>query len=214
MPSTFGQLLQIPNLLSLSRIGLAPIIGYYLWRNNPGSTIICLLLLLAAAVTDGLDGYLARRMNLQSRLGEILDPLADKIMAATLLVFLIMFREFPIWLAGLIVGRDLVLLAAGAILMKGRRVSLPSNLIGKYCFASILALLVSYVIRFSDAIVIYTPLTLALLAASSVSYLNVFMKVHNRETPTPFIDRPSYRRLRIAGLTLIVVWLAYRAFLA
>lgn len=211
MASTFARLFHIPNLLSLSRIGLAPLIGYFLSQDDPRSTVICLTLLLLAAATDGLDGYLARRMNLQSRLGEILDPVADKIMAATLIVFLIMFREFPLWLATLIVCRDLVLLAAGAILIKGSSVSLPSNLVGKYCFASIIALLISYVIRFSDAIAVYTLLTLALLAASSVSYLKVFIKVRRGETPTPFIDRPIYRILRIAGLILLVAWLAYRA---
>lgn len=211
MTSSLRQLLQIPNLLSLSRIGLAPVIGYYLWLDDTTSTIICLLLLLLAAATDGLDGYMARRMNLQSRMGEILDPLADKIMAATLLVFLIMFREFPIWLAALIVSRDLALLTAGAFLMRKSSVSLPSNLTGKYCFASILALLVSYAIRFPDAITVYTLLTLFLLAASSLSYLNLFIKIRQGKTPAPFVDRPLYRNLRIAGLTLLLAWLAYRA---
>ena len=96
MPSPW---LQIPNLVSLSRIAMVPFLGYYLARGDDRSTLICAILMIVAGITDGLDGYLARRLGQISKLGIALDPVADKIFAGALVLLLIFYRDFPIWLA-------------------------------------------------------------------------------------------------------------------
>ncbi|MFH1373611.1 MAG: CDP-alcohol phosphatidyltransferase family protein [bacterium] len=199
-PSDF---LQPANLLSLSRILLTPVIGYFLSQPDSQATLICVILLIIAAITDGLDGYVARRMNLTGRLGMILDPLADKIMAAALVILLIFFRDFPFWLAAAIVGRDLAILATGTLLLKGSATVTPSSLTGKYTFAAIAVLLGSYVIRFEFGQLLMTYLTVTLLSVSTIIYVGRFVDLKRGSPFKPFVDRPVYRIIRVA-LTLAV----------
>ena len=207
-------ILEIPNLLSLSRVVVAPVIGYFLWKGDGQSTLICVVLLVLAGITDGLDGYLARRMRKVSRLGIALDPIADKVFAGILVVMLILFRDFPIWLAVVIIGRDFLILGIGVSLVRKYDLNLPSNLIGKYAFCSIVALLGSYVIRFDFGIIFYTWFTIGLVVASFVSYGVVFFKVrrsHNQ--PQPFSERPVFRTVRIAASLGLLFFTIYKLYL-
>ncbi len=204
-----SELWRLPNLLSLSRIAITPVIGYFLWKGDDTSTLICAILLIVAGVTDSLDGMLARRMGLVSNLGKTLDPLADKAMAAALLVLLVLFRDLPLWLAAIIVGRDLLILVGGLVLLRGKKVTVSSNITGKYTFTAIAALLGSYVIRFDWGITVLTPITVALIALSTVLYARVFIKVKCGEGVPTFEDRPSYRYARLAalaGFSLLYLW--------
>jgi phosphatidylserine synthase len=85
----YRELLQPANLLSLSRVALAPVVGYCLWLDTPIGTVIAALMLILAGVTDALDGYLARRLNQVTPLGIALDPIADKLFAVILVGCLI-----------------------------------------------------------------------------------------------------------------------------
>ncbi len=208
-----AQILQIPNLVSLTRILLTPFVGYFLWRGDSQSTLICASLLVVAAITDFLDGYLARRLGQVTRLGIALDPLCDKIFAGALVVMLVLFRGFPVWLAAAIVGRDLVIVGAGLYLMRGRDIDMPSNLTGKYAFAAIAVLLGSYVIRFDFGITLMIWITVALLVASIVSYSRVFVIIKRGLSPRPFSDRPLFRTLRIAVAVMVAVVYLHRLFL-
>lgn len=207
------QLLEIPNLISLSRIFLVPFIGYYLAQNDNESTLVAFILILVAAFTDGLDGYLARKMNKISRLGVALDPVADKIFAGLLVVLLIYYRDFPIWLAAVVMGRDLLILIAGGLALKGRDISVPSNLTGKYAFATLAALLCCYIIRFELGITVLTYLTVGLLTLSIINYSLVYFRILYDLPPKQFQDRPIYRILRIISTSLILVYLLINLFL-
>ncbi len=199
------ELLQLPNLVSLSRIVLAPVIGYYLWRDTLEATIIAALLVILAGITDGLDGYLARRTNRVTPLGIVLDPIADKLFAILVVICLILFRQFPVWLAAAIVGRDLLIVAGGALLKSKRPMTLPPNLTGKWTFVSLAVLLGAYVIRFEFSIAMMTPIVVALLAASLVSYGKVFYKIKVGEAIKPFADRPVFKATRFTLLAATVV---------
>ncbi|QEP44965.1 CDP-diacylglycerol--glycerol-3-phosphate 3-phosphatidyltransferase [Ectothiorhodospiraceae bacterium BW-2] len=107
----------LPNLLTVARIVLIPflVLGFYLpfeW-----SHLLATLLFILAAVTDWLDGYLARRMGLTSRFGAFLDPVADKLMVASVLVLVVDHNPTPyagFWLAlpaTVIIGREIVVSA-------------------------------------------------------------------------------------------------------
>ena len=201
------ELFRIPNLFSLARIALIPFLGYFLARTDKTSMIISVGLMAVAGITDGLDGYLARRLGQVSRLGIALDPIADKIFAAALIVLLIIFRGMPVWLGAVIVGRDLVILAAGSILLRGRDISLPSNLTGKYAFFAIIMLLLSYTTRFQFGVALLTWITLTLIFASLVNYGRLFFRLEANQPPPVFEDRPLYRWLRITVTTLLsVLW--------
>lgn len=202
----------LPNLISLSRVVMILPLGYFLSRHDTTSMLISAGLVILAGVSDGLDGYMARRLGKVSRLGVMLDPLADKLFAAGLIVLLVFYRDFPIWLAATIVGRDLLIIGLGGLLMRGREIDLPSNLIGKYAFASIAMLIGCYVIRFDFGIVLFTWLTLFLLVTSSVVYTKVMLAIRRGEPVGRYVDRPMYRYLRIAGCTAIWVVLVYKLY--
>ena len=88
----------LANGLSLSRICLAPVVVYGLYRDGQGVGPITLVLMLVAGVTDLLDGWVARRLGQTSRLGRVLDPLADKLFIGSVCVGLVVLRAFPFWL--------------------------------------------------------------------------------------------------------------------
>ena len=75
-------MLTLPNLLTLSRILAVPILVFLLWRPGPVDYAITFVLYCLVGLTDYLDGYLAREQGTVSRLGQFLDPIADKIMVA------------------------------------------------------------------------------------------------------------------------------------
>ncbi|NOY87998.1 MAG: hypothetical protein GXO93_01235 [FCB group bacterium] len=191
------ELLRLPNLLSLSRILLTPFIGYYLSLDSPQATIICIALLVVAGLTDGFDGYLARRLNQVSQLGIALDPIADKIFAGGLVILLVLYRNLPLWLALVIIGRDLLIIGAGFLLLKDKKMVVPSNLTGKYAFAAIAFLLGSYVIRFSFGIHLTTYLALMFIIASIFNYLMVFIKIRKTNQIPVFQDKPIYKKMRM-----------------
>ena len=86
-------MLTLPNILTLSRIFAVPILVFLLWRPTPIDYAITFVLYCIVGATDYLDGYLARAQQRISRLGQFLDPIADKIMVAAVLVMLISSRK-------------------------------------------------------------------------------------------------------------------------
>lgn len=86
-------MLSLPNLLTLSRILAVPILVFLLWRPTPIDYAITFVLYCIVGITDYFDGYLARAQGRISRLGQFLDPIADKIMVAAVLVMLISSRK-------------------------------------------------------------------------------------------------------------------------
>jgi phosphatidylglycerophosphate synthase len=148
-----------------------------------------------------------------SRLGIALDPIADKIFAGGLVVLLVIYRDMPIWLMIVILGRDFLILGLGLVLMRGRQLSLPSNLTGKYAFTAITIMLGSYVIGFGFGVTLFTPLTLILLGASIIAYGRVFLRVRAGLEPPVFRDRPSYRMARIVLMAVVSIVFLVKLYL-
>lgn len=208
------QLLRFSNLLSVSRILLTPFIGYFLWKGDSRSTLICVGLLTFAGITDFFDGWLARRLNQVTRLGMILDPVADKVLAVALVVMLIFFRDLPLWLAAVIVGRDLLIVAAGAVLLRGNDIVVPSNVTGKYTFASIVFLLASFIIRYEFGILLMTYLAVSLIIISTFIYAKSFTFARRGLRPTPVVDRPIHKIARAAIALALGALYFYKLYLS
>ena len=86
-------MLSIPNLLTLSRILAVPILVFLLWRPTPVDYAITFVLYCLVGITDYFDGYVARTQGQISKLGQFLDPIADKIMVGAVLIMLISSRK-------------------------------------------------------------------------------------------------------------------------
>ena len=90
-------MLTLPNILTLSRIVAVPLLVILLWHPQPSHYALCFALYVLMGVTDYFDGYLARAQGAVSRLGVFLDPIADKIMVAAVIVMLVFTRDIDEW---------------------------------------------------------------------------------------------------------------------
>jgi CDP-diacylglycerol--glycerol-3-phosphate 3-phosphatidyltransferase len=99
----------IPNTLTLCRIIVIPIfIIILLYSSSKLFSFIAAFLFTAASLTDLLDGYIARKWNLETSLGKFLDPLADKLLVAVALIMLIPLGRVPPWMVAVIIGREIL----------------------------------------------------------------------------------------------------------
>ena len=116
VPSTershFIRAADIPNLICVVRIILVwPIVVALL----DGRYGLALVLILVAGASDGLDGFLAKNFNWQSRMGGLLDPLADKLLLVSVFVALSMTGLVPLWLTAVVISRDLIIVSGGVV---------------------------------------------------------------------------------------------------
>ncbi len=193
------------NLLSISRVVLIWPLSYWLAQPTTSGTVVSLGVLVVAGLTDFLDGYLARKQNQITPLGTALDPIADKVFAAGFMILLILHRDFPLWLAGVLIGRDLLLLLGGMMLLSRRSVTIPARLFGKYLFLATVILLASYVMRYPFGQWLSGGVVLALCAGSLIDYSRVFLKVSRSGQLPDYDDQPQHRRLRVGITALILV---------
>jgi len=105
---------QIPNIITLLRIVAIVPICWLLWQDAFVPAIYCLVL---AGLSDGLDGFLARYYGWTSRIGAMLDPLADKLFIVSMMLLFGAKGYLPLWLVALVLGRDLVIVG-GALLYR------------------------------------------------------------------------------------------------
>lgn len=99
----------LPNRLSILRILFIPIIVLFIASREDGLLLASCLLFIIAGITDGLDGYLARKMSLTSRLGLYLDPIADKLLVTSVLITLTYYHQIPLWVTLILVGREFLI---------------------------------------------------------------------------------------------------------
>ena len=104
--------MSIPNLITLGRILLVPVV---VWAIASGEMRIAFLLFMVAAVSDAVDGYLAKRFGMATELGAYLDPLADKVLIVSIYVTLGINLIIPRWIVILVVSRDIMII--GAVLL-------------------------------------------------------------------------------------------------
>lgn len=97
----------VPNLLTYGRIACIPFVLYFIDNYSPVRSFIAMLIYVGAALTDSLDGYVARKYKQISVLGKFLDPLADKLIVTSVLVYLTAMDRCPPWLVVALLAREL-----------------------------------------------------------------------------------------------------------
>lgn len=105
----------IPNLLTFARVLMIPACLYYLDQNTRRSCFWAGIIFTLASLTDALDGYLARKMNVVSVLGKLLDPLADKLIVMAVLVWAVLLGRVPAWLVVVLIGREITITAVRSV---------------------------------------------------------------------------------------------------
>ena len=135
-----AELLNLPNLLTMGRIAAIPLVMWWMDQSNElhhgewvarKAAFWATLLFFIASVTDFLDGWLARRLDLQSVTGQFLDPLADKLLVMACLVELVYLDRAPAWLVALLLSREIGITGLRAIATQ-EGIELPSDHLGKW----------------------------------------------------------------------------------
>ncbi len=137
-------ILTLANGLSLARLMLLVPICFLLAGKEGPVPVAAILLVCLGWLSDGLDGFAARRLNQVSELGKILDPVVDKIFVLVLLIVLTVMRDFPAWMLAVIIPRDLAILWGGLFLARRRKTVEKSGLLGKITTNLLIAMVVAY----------------------------------------------------------------------
>jgi CDP-diacylglycerol--glycerol-3-phosphate 3-phosphatidyltransferase len=111
------ELLNAPNLLTLARLAAIPVFLYFLTYENRYNSFLAAAVFSAAAISDWVDGWLARISNKVTTLGKFLDPLADKIIVLSALVMLLRLGRVPVWVVVIILARELLISGLRTIAM-------------------------------------------------------------------------------------------------
>ncbi len=122
------RVLTIPNLLSMLRLALVPVFLWLILAERDGAA---LAVLAGSAITDYLDGKIARTFGMVSRLGQLLDPIADRLFIVSTLVGLALRSIIPWWLVALLLARELVMLVVVLLLKRVGIIGLPVHFVGK-----------------------------------------------------------------------------------
>lgn len=122
--------MNLPNKLTLLRIFLIPIFVILLIRNIPYGDYFAAAIFIIAALTDSLDGYLARKWKQVTKLGIILDPLADKLLITAALISLVELGQIAGWIAILIIGREFAVSGLRAVKAE-EGIIIPASSLGK-----------------------------------------------------------------------------------
>ncbi|CUQ67838.1 CDP-diacylglycerol--glycerol-3-phosphate 3-phosphatidyltransferase [Candidatus Nitrospira inopinata] len=126
--------LNLPNVLTLGRILLIPIFVLVFMDPTPERSLLAAVIFTAAAVTDLLDGYIARRTGQITKLGKLLDPIADKLLVLSALILLVNVDRVGALVAILIIARELTVTGVRAM-AAGERMIIAAQTMGKYKMA-------------------------------------------------------------------------------
>jgi CDP-diacylglycerol---glycerol-3-phosphate 3-phosphatidyltransferase len=122
--------LNLPNALTLIRILLVPVLVVALTVESPGGSAIAAVVFAIAALTDGLDGYIARSRQSVTNFGKVMDPVADKLMIAAALISLVSLDRLAAWVAMVIIAREFAV--SGLRIAAGQQgVVIPASQLGK-----------------------------------------------------------------------------------
>jgi len=164
----------LPNLLTVSRILLIPVFVLIFSSPTPGRSLVAAIVFVVAAITDLLDGYLARRRSQVTKLGRLLDPIADKLLVLSALILLVQFDRVGALVAILIIAREVAVTGVRAIAAAEGIVLTPETT-GKYkmvaqVVAIVLLILVDGIIsgawnlHLAGTAVLYLALALAFIS--------------------------------------------------
>jgi CDP-diacylglycerol--glycerol-3-phosphate 3-phosphatidyltransferase len=183
-----GRIYTVSNLLSVMRVLMVPIIGCLFAAERetgaPEYRYYSVLVLAVMLATDFFDGYLARVLNQVSRLGQFLDPLADKTALLILGALLYYYKDFPLWLLFIMAARDIYAVAGGFMLFSRRDIQARPNIFGKFMVASLGLTALVYILA-PSASALGIPLrhgaialVLFFLILSTIVYWKTYSKVY------------------------------------
>jgi CDP-diacylglycerol--glycerol-3-phosphate 3-phosphatidyltransferase len=196
--------MNLPNALTLTRIFLVPLLVVVLltkfegrmifgWRKElVGAAIFAL-----ASLTDWLDGYLARRHKQVTPLGQVIDPLADKLLTSAAFLSLVQMNLAPAWMVAIIIGRELAVTGLRN-LAYSRGVAMPASPLGKLKMASQVVAILSLILGdvYLPGLLVVGRLALWVVVAAALVSAADYFRRFNRLLNAPVADIPVARDRR------------------
>ncbi len=176
------RIVTLPNVLSVSRLALLPLILLLLLKHQGHAAAGVMLI---SWLTDALDGWFARRLRLVSNLGRVLDHLVDKVWVGSVLVTLVFTANLPLFIAASVILRDVLILAGSGIIMRTRGSFVSSDVLGKITGTAFALMILFYTLAV-PTLLPYKPIVdlavITLVVVSFINYLTVFLRqmVHFR----------------------------------
>jgi CDP-diacylglycerol--glycerol-3-phosphate 3-phosphatidyltransferase len=176
------KVVNLPNAITMLRVTVIPALFLLLLSPDPELSLFIAILFILAALTDLLDGYVARRYGITTKIGKLLDPMADKIIVSAAMILLIPIGRIPAWIVAIMIIRDLVVDGIRSIASVSGRVIGASQLAKKKTLCQIVAvsaLIIHYPLWGIDAhgvgmVILY--LALALSIVSAADYIQKFYR--------------------------------------
>ena len=171
--------MNVPNMLSLIRLCLVPVFAVVFFLPDPSAHQWAALIYAVAFATDIADGYIARRFDMITKLGRVLDPLADKLMTFTVIICVTADGIIPVWAVVIFFCKELAMGVGGFLMLRRTKDVIPSNWLGKPStgvFFVVLAALVLFPVPrpWATGLIAFA---LALTVAALVSYAMNFRKM-------------------------------------
>lgn len=164
----------ISNMITISRLALLPFIVYFLMTEQ---RITAFILILISFISDGLDGYVARKLNQESELGKSLDPLCDKISLAIILITLLLLNSMPLWGVIVIITRDFLILLGSFILLKTKSIIEPSNLLGKMTGFIFAVMVLAFTLNMWHLGMLFLYLSIPVMTGTFYQYARNYLKI-------------------------------------
>lgn len=174
----------IPNILSTIRLCLVPFFAFFFFSGREHGRVYAVVVYVTAVFTDVLDGYIARRFNITSNFGRIIDPLADKLMTLTVLTCMTIAHIMPVWITVIFYVKEILMISGGTFIHRKMRTEMPpSNVFGKASAAALFVLCASIMIFKNMSMGMVTALvvlTVVLAACALISYILTYVNLVNK----------------------------------
>lgn len=166
----------LPNIITIFRIILIPVYLVVFFSGMEDRIVLSGIIFMIAGISDVADGYIARRFKLESKLGAVLDPFADKLMSFTVLATFTSVGLIPVWVLVPMLLKEAVMIAGGGILyLRHKEAVIPSNKFGKLAtfllYAAVLSIITKVSLLLSVALLSFT---LILNIVAFFNYLSIF----------------------------------------
>ncbi len=164
--------LNVPNVLTVVRILLVPVLVVALLEKSGSGDLLAAIVFAVASLTDAIDGYLARARNSVTNFGKLMDPIADKLLIVAALVVLVSVNRLQAWVAMVIIAREFAVTVLRAGVGAGQGIVIPASQLGKLKTAS-QVLMVICLIAFRPrplAVTIIVYVTVAITVLSGADY--------------------------------------------
>ena len=175
------EIFNLPNCITMVRIAVMPVLFFMLLSPGRVFSLVIAILFIIASITDLLDGYLARRYNIVTKMGKLLDPIADKLLISVAMIVMIPIGRVPAWIVAIFVIRDIFVDGLRSI-ASSEGLIIHARVLGKQktlCqVIAVSALLIHYPIFGIDAHIVGMAILYIALILTAWSGVDYYMQFH------------------------------------